>query len=186
MDPGPGENPAHIVRRGSADIPLSSSVASGPTDASPNTNVSRPAIHPPQFRHKLERKDDVFNNYSEERCSLLEKQNNFLLKQSKSKDRKIRKLEGDIDELKDQIEKFFTLQKDQNIKTRREFSSLRREIEQHISQTQKYHSETRTDIGELRSRMTQNAQIGLHSAASAHVMMTADTVSHLFVSTSYC
>jgi hypothetical protein len=182
-----GETHEEVAHSVGQSGPLHLSGAMGPSNppSALNRSGSQAIVQPPRPIRLMEKKFDALEkrcDQQQEQYNRLEKQYNALVKHGKSQDRKIQRLE---DRLKDHSQRCDSNKEDctnQIFKVLRDISTLREDMEQQISRVHKQSSEMRTDMGEIRSRMTENALLNGNPATSTHIVVGAESLTHLLVS----
>jgi hypothetical protein len=184
----PEEGIARAAIHSFVDKPLRSSGVPGPSNppsAPLNASVSQAVGHPPRPIRIMDKKFDALEKRFDQYEERMEKHVNGLMKQKKTNERKIQKLENQVEFLTDQLQRFESRQEvytSQIPKIQRDISSLREDTEQQISRVHQQSSDMRTDMGEIRSRVTENAQINANPATSTHILVPAESLSRFWVS----
>jgi hypothetical protein len=182
-----GEDPAHNVSHNFSDKPLRTSGAAGPSPPTlPNTNIALTPSYQARATRQLEKKFDALEKRFDDQINQI----NVLLKKNKALERKVHKLEGQASRFQDQLLRNSSRQEEYNasqkFRTLREFSAFRDDIEQQTSRIQKQYSDVRSDVGEIRARMAEQAQIGVGPSTSTHIVVQADAISRLLEVSAYC
>jgi hypothetical protein len=175
-----------FVEGSSADVLPRSSAAAGPSSLALNLsspNISEPVVNSPRsirmrsLERKMEASEKRMELFEEQRLDR-EKQISLLVKKNKAQERRIHKLEEQVNSVMDQQQRCSSRQEDHNATLRKiqhDISSGLDDSKQQIGRTEQRISDIRTDIGELRTRITENAQTSISSPTSTHIVLIVST-----------